>query len=118
MRRSHRTCAGRGEQRAVPGHHYRGPRMDELVEERAEVGEPPAERPSRRRDWRWWVGGTGRVLIVVGLLLLGFVAYQLWGTGIEHARAQIDLEHEFNQQLATTAAPTTTVAPTTVAPSP
>src|SRR3954447_5355399 len=92
--------------------------MDELVDERADVVEPPAERPSRRRDWRWWVGGTGRVLIVVGLLLLGFVAYQLWGTGIEHARAQSDLEHEFNQQLATTAAPTTTVAPTTVAPSP
>jgi len=89
--------------------------MDELVEERAELGEPPAERPPRRRDWRWWVGGTGRVLIVVGLLLLGFVAYQLWGTGIEHARAQSDLERKFDEQLATTVAPTT-VAPTTVAP--
>src|SRR4051794_4073779 len=90
--------------------------MDELVEERADVVEQPATGPSRRRDWRWWVGGTGRVLIVVGLLLLGFVAYQLWGTGIEHARAQSDLEHEFNQQLATTVAPTTAPA-TTVAPS-
>src|SRR5689334_14637397 len=89
--------------------------MDELVEERADVVEPPAERPARRRDWRWWVGGTGRVLIVVGLLLLGFVAYQLWGTGIEHARAQSDLERKFDEQLATTVAPTT-VAPTTVAP--
>src|SRR6478672_12472157 len=95
--------------------------MDELVDERADVVEPPVERPHRRRDWRWWVGGTGRVLIVVGLLLLGFVAYQLWGTGIEHARAQSDLEHEFNEQLATTVAPTTvpptTLAPTTVAAS-
>ena len=27
--------------------------MDELVDERADVVEPPAERPSRRRDWRW-----------------------------------------------------------------
>jgi len=89
--------------------------MDELVEERVEVGEPPAERPPRRRYWRWWVGGTGRVLIVVGLLLLGFVAYQLWGTSIEHARAQSDLERKFDEQLATTVAPTT-VAPTTVAP--
>src|SRR6478672_1165632 len=115
MRRSHRTCGGRGEQRAVPGHRYRGPSMDELVDERADVVEPPAERPARRRDWRWWVGGTGRVLIVVGLLLLGFVAYQLWGTGIEHARAQSDLERKFDEQLATTVAPTT-VAPTTVAP--
>jgi len=91
------------------------PGMDELVDERADVVEPPAERPARRRDWRWWVGGTGRVLIVVGLLLLGFVAYQLWGTGIEHARAQSDLERKFDEQLATTVAPTT-VAPTTVAP--
>jgi sortase A len=92
-----------------------GAGMDELVDERADVVEPPAERPSRRRDWRWWVGGTGRILIVVGLLLLGFVAYQLWGTGIEHARAQSDLEQEFDEQLATTVAPTTTVA-TTAAP--
>jgi sortase A len=89
--------------------------MDELVEERAEVGDPPAERPPRQRDWRWWVGGAGRILIVVGLLLLGFVAYQLWGTGIEHARAQSDLERKFDEQLATTVAPTTTVA-TTAAP--
>src|SRR3954471_11079085 len=107
MRRSHGTCAGRGEQRAVPAHRYRGPSMDELVDERADIVVPPTERPSRRRDWRWWVGGTGRILIVIGLLLLGFVAYQLWGTAIEHDRAQNDLEQQFDRQLATTAAPTT-----------
>src|SRR4051794_6611918 len=89
--------------------------MDELVDERADVVDPPAERPSRRRDWRWWVGGMGRILIVIGLLLLGFVAYQLWGTAIEHARAQSDLEQEFDRQLATTAAPTTAASTTAVA---
>ncbi len=89
--------------------------MDELVDERADVVDPPAEQPSRRHDWRWWVGGAGRTLIAVGLLLLGFVAYQLWGTGIEHARAQSDLEKEFDDQLATTVAPTTTVATTSPA---
>ena len=30
-----------------------GAGMDELVDERADVVEPPAERPPRRRDWRW-----------------------------------------------------------------
>jgi sortase A len=79
------------------------------------------------------VGGIGRTLIALGLLLLGFVAYQLWGTGIEHARAQNSLEKAFDEQLATTvpppsttaapspsttAVPATTVAPTTAARTP
>ena len=38
------------------------------------------------------LGAVGRVLVTVGLLLLLFVAYQLWGTGIYQARAQNDLE--------------------------
>ena len=32
--------------------------------------------------------------------MFGFVAYQLWGTGIETARAQNQLESEFDAQLA------------------
>jgi len=96
------------------------------------VPEPaPPGRRRRGRDWRWWIGGVGRILIVVGVLLLGFVAYQLWGTAIQHDRAQADLEHQFSAQLGTTVpAPTTTVAappvstvspatvPTTVATTP
>jgi sortase A len=76
---------------------------------------PPARPPHRQRDWRFWVGGLGRVLIALGVLLLGFVAYQLWGTAIQHDRAQNDLEKEFAAQLGTTTvpAPTTTAAPTT-----
>ena len=84
--------------------------------------------PSRRRaagtvdqmrGWRWWVGRLGRVLIVLGVLVLLFAAYQLWGTGIQEARAQDDLSREFNQTMAATTAPTTvptTAAPTTAAP--
>ena len=57
--------------------------------------------PSDRapRDWRFWVGGTGRVLLVVGVLMFGFVAYQLWGTGIEYEQHQNSLEREFNDRL-------------------
>ena len=45
------------------------------------------------------LGAVGRVLVTVGLLLLLFVAYQLWGTGIYQARAQDDLAHQFKQAL-------------------
>jgi sortase A len=65
----------------------------------------------------------GRVLITVGLLILLFVAYQLWGTGIWEARAQSDLEDKFDRQVASSAtstAPpsTSTTAPTTTVPAP
>jgi sortase A len=66
------------------------------------------------------LGAVGRVLVTVGLLLLLFVAYQLWGTGIYHARAQNELEQQFEQTLrsrpevATTSPSPTT--PTTLAP--
>ena len=85
--------------------------------------EPPASRPKRVRkfdrpspphDWRWWIGGLGKTLIATGLLLFGFVAYQLWGTGIETARAQNSLENEFEELLAAT--PPTTAAPVDTTP--
>lgn len=69
------------------------------------------DRPAPPRDWRWWVGGLGKTLIATGLLLFGFVAYQLWGTGIETARAQDSLGSEFEELRAASAAPTP--APTT-----
>jgi sortase A len=85
--------------------------------------EPPAPRPTRVRkfdrsppphDWRWWVGGIGKMLIATGLLMFAFVAYQLWGTGIETARAQNSLENEFEELLAGT--PPTTAAPVDTTP--
>ena len=45
------------------------------------------------------VGGVGRVLIALGTVVLLFVAYQLWGTGLHEARAQSNLEEEFEESL-------------------
>lgn len=64
------------------------------------------------------LGSVGRALVTVGLLLLLFVAYQLWGTGIYTARAQNDLQEQFEQAqreagTTTTTAPTATTAPST-----
>ena len=58
------------------------------------------DRPPDPHDWRFFVGNLGKILIATGLLLFGFVAYQLWGTGIETARAQNRLENEFERVLA------------------
>lgn len=46
-------------------------------------------------DWRRVVGGVGRTLIAAGTLILLFVAYQLWGTGLAEARSQKDLKESF-----------------------
>ena len=73
------------------------------------------------------VRGTGKTLISVGVLILLFVVYQLWGTGLTHARAQKNLRAEFARQLAAPAAaepatpassPDTTAASTTTVPDP
>lgn len=78
----------------------------------------PVPRP--RRDWRWFLGLTGRIFITLGLLMLAFVAYQLWGTGIEFRSSQDALARDFRQlQQSTTVAagPTSTAAaPTSIPP--
>ena len=56
------------------------------------------------------IGAIGRVLITVGVLILLFVAYQLWGTGIYEARAQSDLESKFDRELAGSQSQTTSTA--------
>ena len=64
------------------------------------------------------VRGTGKTLIGAGLLVLLFVAYQVWGTGLAESRAQAALASQFT---GVTAPPTTTGAITTpvaVAPPP
>lgn len=70
---------------------------------------------------QWWriVGAIGRFMMRAGAVLLLFVAYQLWGTGLSTARAQDRLSAQFDAQLTTTTttAPTTsTTAPTAPAP--
>jgi sortase A len=58
------------------------------------------------------LGAVGRACIAAGLLILLFVAYQLWGTGIREAQAQARLEDDFEVALEVAeAAPTTTTVP-------
>lgn len=54
------------------------------------------------------LGVVGRTFITAGLLLLGLVVYQLWGTGIEQRRAQDRLREDFTELISTvTATPST-----------
>jgi sortase A len=85
----------------------------------------------RVAEVRRLIAGIGRTLMTVGALILLFVIYQLWGTGIFTARAQAQLKDKFQQELKQYNAdnplvapvPTTTthghasrhVAPTTIA---
>jgi sortase A len=73
------------------------------------------------------VGAIGRMMVRAGVLILLFVAYQLWGTGLQTTRAQDALEREFKTQQeqlgvlpvepsSDTTLPTPTTAPV-VAPS-
>jgi len=70
------------------------------------------------------LGAIGRVCITGGVLILLFVAYQLWGTGIREAQAQNRLEDSFAEALDEADQPTTTTTtrpgvpapPQTVAP--
>jgi sortase A len=71
------------------------------------------------------VRGVGRTLIGVGTVLLLFVAYQLWGTGIHEARAQRSLTRDFERALAAaqpaepgSGAPTTPTSTTLPPPTP
>jgi sortase A len=73
------------------------------------------DRPKPPHDWRWAVGGIGRILITLGLMMFAFVAYQLWGTGIQTARAQHSLAAQFDKALAT-GAQSTPVTTTTTTP--
>jgi sortase A len=97
-----------------------------VYEEASDLGEPSRMQTEPRSPEvasgtvRTVIGAVGRVLVTVGLLILLFVAYQLWGTGIYEARAQSDLESKFDRELArrepqsttsTTAGTTSTTAP-------
>jgi sortase A len=59
------------------------------------------------------LGGIGRTLITAGTLILLFVAYQLWGTGLQEAKSQKALSKEFDALIADLPETTTTTAPPT-----
>lgn len=67
------------------------------------------------QGWRV-VGAIGRFMMRAGVLVLLFVAYQLWGTGLATDRAQDRLEDEFAAQLAEATTTTSTPTPTTSVP--
>ena len=60
------------------------------------------------------LGAVGRICITAGVLILLFVAYQLWGTGLRTAQAQNELEDEFEVVLDEAADTTTSTTATTL----
>jgi sortase A len=79
---------------------------------------PPAPRPKKPRlevtapRYGIWsvIAALGRICISIGILIFGFVGYQLWGTGIQTAAHQRELTKQFTKSLATS---TTTSLPST-----
>ncbi len=69
------------------------------------------------------LGTLGKTVIALGLMVLLFGIFQLWGTGIFEARAQHSLDSEFADLLEASnslvpAAPAAPIAPPTPAPAP
>jgi sortase A len=54
------------------------------------------------------LSGLGAILTGAGVLILLFVAYQLWGTGLYTSRQQGSLRSEFKEKLEAAAGPSTT----------
>jgi sortase A len=46
------------------------------------------------RGWRWWVRGSGELLVTAGVIILLFIVYELWWTGIT-------TKHDQKQAIAT-----------------
>lgn len=55
--------------------------------------------------WRFFARGLGQTLITLGLLILLFVAYELWGTGFYTEAQQSHLETTIQQQWKASSAP-------------
>ena len=65
------------------------------------------------------LGYAGRALVTAGVLVLLFVVFQLWGTGLHEAQAQDSLTRQFDRMLARSTAPSTSTGqpgPTTTLP--
>ena len=58
------------------------------------------------------MGGLGHTLIAAGVLILLFVAYELWGTGLAEARSQKNLKPDFVQKASHGADPNLVPPPT------
>lgn len=87
------------------------------------MGSPPTTRRISAVTVARVLGSLGKTVIALGLMILLFGIFQLWGTGIIEARAQQSLDNEFADLLEASSAlgPATPVAPVaqaTPAPSP
>jgi sortase A len=49
--------------------------------------------------WQRVLGAVGRLMVAAGVVLLLFVAYQLWGTGLQTQAAQAQLRQTFGNEL-------------------
>lgn len=70
--------------------------------------------PVRRPDIRDVISLIGRAMITLGLILLLFVAYQLWGTNFFEARSQNQLRSQFIEQLEKASSSSTTNPSTSI----
>lgn len=91
--------------------------MQTLPRREASDGVTVGKTPSRGSRLGWAVAVLGRLLIALGVILLLFVAHQLWGTGLREAASQSDLRAQFEQEL-TNATPSPPGRPTPPARAP
>jgi sortase A len=47
----------------------------------------------------WVLGGVGRVLVAAGIVVLLFVGYELWGTGLHESQGQHKLKRQYDAML-------------------
>ena len=87
----------------IAGEHHQHPSSVEGVSNQPPVEAPALSGISKALDF------VGRALITLGLLMLAFVGYQLWGTGIHESREQDSLKSSFEKAAAQT--PESNVAP-------
>lgn len=90
-------------------HNIEDPQFVPAYQPRAQVKEHDPDPPLG--PVRWFIGALGRSLITAGLLILLFVAYQLWGTSLYTERQQRALGNEFEEQLAAVDADTASPEP-------
>lgn len=91
----------------------------EISDSRAHDDESGA-KSARGSRWSRFLDVTGKALVITGVMLLLFTAYQLWGTSLREQREQSSLAESFDQMVtkATTSTLATTSSTTAPAVSP
>ena len=80
----------------------------------------PTEVDTHRRTgasrWSRVLDGLGKALVLAGVMLLLFTAYQLWGTSFREQREQNSLAESFDNMVTKTTVPSTLPSATTTEP--